>query len=107
MIGRRATALRVVSPLSMIVATLVAVAGCGIGAVGSPALLPAESVGPAATAGPAVAQTRGAIASALSSVAVQFGTATRPYRPAESGRLRNAPRAIYQVVLPDQPDAGF
>ena len=36
-------------------------------------------------------------------------SATRPgpYRPPESARLRDAPRAVYQVVLPDQPDAGF
>src|SRR5437868_516412 len=83
------------------------VAGCGIGAAGAPASLPAESVGAAATAGAAAAQTRGVVAAALGSVAVQFGDATRPYRPAESGRLRDAPRAVYQVVLPDQPDAGF
>jgi len=36
-----------------------------------------------------------------------FGNATQPYRPAESARLRGAPRAVYQVVLPDQPDAGY
>jgi len=85
----------------------VAVAGCGIGANGSPASFPLPSVGPVATVTGATAQTRGAIVAALSSVAVQFGDATRPYRPAESGRLRNAPRAVYQVVLPDQPDAGY
>ncbi len=36
---------------------------------------------------------------------------TFPYvtsiRPPESARLRDAPRALYQAVLPDQPDAGF
>jgi hypothetical protein len=82
-------------------------AGCGIGANSSPASLAVASVGPAATTGGAVAQTRGAIAAALGSVAVQFGDASRPYRPAESARLRSAPRAVYQVVLPDDPDAGF
>jgi hypothetical protein len=40
-------------------------------------------------------------------VAVQFGDATRPYRPAESPRLRDAPRSVYQIVLPNHPDAGF
>jgi hypothetical protein len=89
-----------------VVVTLV-VAGCGIGAAGAPASLPAQSTDAAPTAGAAAAQTRGVIAAALGSVAVQFGDATRPYRPAESGRLRDAPRAVYQVVLPDQPDAGF
>jgi hypothetical protein len=89
------------------VAVAVLIAGCGIGAAGSPASLPGGSVGPAATAGAAAAQTRGVIAAALGSVAVQFGDATRPYRPAEGSRLRDAPRAVYQVVLPDQPDAGY
>jgi hypothetical protein len=82
-------------------------AGCGIGANSSPASFPVASGGPPVAAGGAVAQTRGAIAAALSSVAVQFGDATRPYRPAESPRLRDAGRAVYQVVLPDQPDAGY
>ena len=82
-------------------------AGCGAGAGGAPASPPDASVGPSVTAGPAVAQTRGAIAAALGGVAVQLGDAKTPYRPAESGRLRNAPRAVYQVVLPDQPDAGY
>jgi hypothetical protein len=62
-----------------------------------------------ATVTGAVSQTRGAIAAALTTagVGVQLADATRPYRPAESGRLRSAPRAVYQVLLPDQPDAGF
>ena len=93
--------------LFAIAAIAVATVGCGLGATSTAASLPVPSVGPAATAGPAAAQTRGAIAAAMSAVAVQLGDATRPYRPAESGRLLNAPRAVYQVVLPDQPDAGF
>lgn len=93
--------------LAAVAAIAVATVGCGLGATSTAASLPVPSVGPAATAGPAAAQTRVAIASALSAVAVQLGDATRPYRPAESGRLLNAPRAVYQVVLPDQPDAGF
>ena len=84
-----------------------AVAGCGIGANSSPASPPAPSVGPAVGVSGATSQTRGEIAAALASVAVQFGDATRPYRPPESGRLRGAPRAVYQVVLPDQPDSGY
>ncbi|HEY7131032.1 MAG TPA: hypothetical protein VH440_02215 [Candidatus Limnocylindrales bacterium] len=89
------------------VGCVILLAGCGLGAAASPASLAPESIGPAATAGAAAAQTRGLIAQALQSVAVQFGDATRPYRPAESARLRDAPRAVYQVVLPDQPDAGY
>jgi hypothetical protein len=88
------------------VATL-ALAGCGIGANGAPASFALPSVGPAATVTGATAQTRGAIAAALSSVSVQFGDATRPYQPPESARLRVAQRAVFQVVLPDQPDGGY
>lgn len=80
---------------------------CGVGATGAGPSLPDVTVSPAVTAGAAVAQTRGEIAAVLSNVAVQFGDATRPYQPAESPRLRGAPRAVYQVVLPDQPDAGY
>jgi hypothetical protein len=93
--------------VALVLAMTIAVAGCGVGATSAPVAAPPESIGPVTTAGVAVAQTRGAIAAALAAVSVQFGDATRPYRPAESGRLRTAPRAVYQVVLPDQPDAGY
>jgi hypothetical protein len=83
------------------------ISACGPAAQGTPASIPVASVGPAATVGGATAVTRGAIVQALSTVAVQFGDASRPYRPPESGRLRDAARAVYQVVVPDQPDAGF
>jgi hypothetical protein len=90
-------------------ATATMLAGCGAGAVGSPASPTTQSVGPAATVTAAVSQTRAAIAAALTAagVAVQLSDGTRPYRPAESARLRDAPRAVFQVLLPDQPDAGF
>ena len=98
---------RAPTPVFLGLAAALAVAGCGIGANGTPASFPVASVGPSANVTGATAQTRGEIASALTSVAVQFGDATRPYRPAESTRLRGAPRAVFQVVLADQPDAGY
>src|SRR4029077_6270856 len=70
-----------------------ALGGCGIGANNNPASVPAASAGPAAGVTGATAQTRGLIASALASVPVQLGDTTRPYRPAESPRLRDAARA--------------
>lgn len=89
----------------------IGLAGCGFGANGDPASLPpGPSVGPPANVTGAVAQTRGEIATALasiSSVAIPFADASRPYRPPESGRLRDAPRAVYQVLVPDRPDAGY
>ena len=94
--------------VAVVVAALLA--GCGIGA-NSSAVAPSSPTASQATAGvtDAVAQTRGAIAGALTSAGVgaQFGDANQPYRPAESPRLRDAPRVVYQVVLPDEPDAGF
>ncbi len=91
------------------VASAALVVGCGIGADGNPASFAPPSVGPSATVTGATAQTRGEIATALAAVpsGIQFGDATRPYRPPESGRLRDSARAVYQVVLPDQPDSGF
>ena len=85
-----------------------AFAGCGPATSAAPSV-PIASAGPDATVTAAVSQTRGAIAAALATggAGVQLGDTTRPYRPAESGRLRDAPRAVYQVLLPDQPDAGF
>jgi len=107
-LGRGRHGPRTLGP-SLAAAWLIAgvVVGCGVAANGAPPSLPAASVSPEITAGAAAAQTRGEIAAALGNVAVQFGNATQPYRPAESARLRDAPRAVYQVVLPDQPDAGY
>ena len=83
------------------------VAGCGIGATGSPASFPVQSVGPAATVTAAVGQTRGAIAAALAPFRLQLDDANRPYRPSESRLISEAPRAVYQVVLPQDPDGGY
>jgi hypothetical protein len=91
-------------------AAALTLSACGIGANGDPASLPVPSVGPVTPVTGAVAQTRGLIATALasvSSVAIQFVDATRPYRPPESSRLRDAPRAVYQVLVPERPDAGY
>lgn len=85
----------------------VVAAGCGVAANTAPASIPAASAGPSARVGGATGTTFGAIRTALSGVTVQIGESTRPFRPPESARLRDAPRAVYQAVLPDQPDAGF
>lgn len=82
-------------------------AGCGVAANDAPASVPIASAGPAAGVGGAVAQARGAIGTALAGVAVQLTDSTRPYRPPEASRLREAPRAVFQLVLPDEPDGGF
>jgi hypothetical protein len=88
-------------------ALAVSVAACGIGATGSPASFPVQSVGPAATVTAAVGQTRGAIVAALAPLSLQVDDPDQPFRPSESRLTADAPRAVYQVVLPQDPDGGY
>ena len=55
----------------------------------------------------AVAQTRGAIAAALGQRSLQLADAKVPYRPPEPAAFAAAPRAVYQVLLPADPNHGF
>lgn len=106
---RATAAARIGLAAATVLAVAALVAGCGVAANPSPASFAPASVGPSANITGATAQTRGEIAAALAAVpsGIQFGDATRPYRPPESGRLREAARAVYQVVLPDEPDGGY
>ena len=81
--------------------------GCGIAASTEVPSVSAAPVGPDATVSPAVAQTRALIANALAPFSLQLQNAKQPFRPAESPRLATAPRAVYQVVLPQDPEAGY
>jgi hypothetical protein len=84
------------------------VAGCGVGASGVPRSLPAPSdSAPAASVSAAVGETRAVVAGALATIPLQLADATKPYRTAESPRLAAAPRAVYQAILPDDPDGGY
>jgi hypothetical protein len=84
-----------------------ALTGCGIGAGSSPASFAPPSVGPQATVTAAVGQTRQAIAAALGPYRLQLDDADRPFRPSESRLTADAPRAVYQVVLPEDLDSGY
>ena len=79
------------------------VGGCGIAASTDVATFPPEPVGPAATVSPAVGQTRAAIAAALAPRRLQLDDADEPFRPSESRLTSDAPRAVFQVVLPGGP----
>jgi len=84
------------------------VAGCGIGASGpGAATFPPESFGPSTGTTAAVASTRAAIALALRPQGLALIDPRVPFRPAESPRFAAAPRAVFQVVLPDDPSHGF
>ena len=92
--------------LWLIVGGLV-VAGCGIGASGKVVTFPPASVWPGSTVTPAVALTRTAIVNALTPYSLQLRNADQPFRPAESARLASAPREVYQVFLPNDPDGAY
>jgi hypothetical protein len=98
---------RVVASIVIALGIAAFAAGCGIAASTAAPSFSAAPVGPDATVSPAVAQTRAAIASALASSSLQLQDAKQPFRPAESPRLVDAPRAVYQVVLPQDPEGGY
>ena len=97
---------RVAAVVSALVFVL---AGCGIAASTSqrPVTPAPASGGPAATVSGAVAQTRTAIATALAAESLQLEDATKAYRTAEPPGVAAAPRAVFQALLPDDPDGGF
>lgn len=82
-------------------------AGCVAASDEPAASFPAVSIGPDRTVGPAVALTRGDIVRALGAGRVTMTDAQVPYRPAEAPMLTEAPRAVYQAILPADPDKGY
>jgi hypothetical protein len=108
-VAARVTARRP-GPIAALILSLVVVlvpAGCGVAASQQPVSFSPASVGPAATVSGAVAQTRVAIAAALAASNIQLQDTTEPYRTAEPRGVAAAPRAVYQALLPDDPDGGF
>jgi len=100
--GPRSRAGRILA-LTCIVASVVA--GCGIAA-------PTDSSAPQPTlALPsyslAVAETRRQIAAALAVDGLQLQDATRPFQPPEPLAVAIAPRGVFQVVLPNDPNHGY
>ena len=68
---------------------------------------PVGSIGPTITVSPAVNQTRAALVAALADHQLVLADTQAPVRPVESPLLVNAPRAVYQVVLPRDPTKGY
>jgi hypothetical protein len=63
--------------------------------------------GPTRSAGPAVAQTRAELVRALGTKNLVLQDSQAPFRPPEDARFTTAPRALYQVLLPQAPQEGF
>jgi hypothetical protein len=51
--------------------------------------------------------TRDALFEALGTLNLIVAETAIPYRPAEADALARAPRKVYQVTLPEEPDRGF
>jgi hypothetical protein len=86
-----------------------AIAGCGA-AGGPPPGVPSaavESVGPLSTVGPEVAQTRAELVRVLGTRNLVLQDSAAAFRPPEDSRFTSAPRALYQVILPQAPTEGF
>jgi hypothetical protein len=85
---------------------VIAVAG-GCSTDGSVTTYPPSTVGPERTVTPAVTQTRAALVTALGAERLTLRDVATPYRQAEAPLLANAARAVYQVILPADPDKGY
>jgi hypothetical protein len=100
-------ALGLAAPLAAVgLAALLALAGCSP-TDGAAVTYPVGSVGPDKTVSPAVAQTRGQLVQALGGQNLILNDTQSPYRPPESASFASAPRAVYQVTLPADPNGGF
>ena len=92
--------------VALAIAAAVILAGCAA-SDGPVATFPAASIGPDRTVSPAVNLTRASLEQALRDHGLSLANAQVPFRPAEAPRLTDAPRAVYQVVLPNDPAGGF
>ena len=63
--------------------------------------------GPTRSAGPAVAQTRAELVRVLGTKNLVLQDSQAPFRPPENAQFTTAPRALYQVLLPQAPQEGF
>jgi hypothetical protein len=82
------------------------VAACG--SVEDPGrTFPVASIGPAMTVSPTVNQTRAELVRVLDGEQLQLIDTQVPVRKAESPSLVEAPRAVFQVVLPKDPSKGY
>lgn len=78
------------------------------GTIGDPGrTFPVASIGPAMTVSPAVNQTRVELVRVLGEHGLVLTDTQAPVRPAEAPLLTAAPRAVYQVILPKDPQKGF
>jgi hypothetical protein len=104
MATRMRAGLRAVAGVSLALALVVG--GCG---TTDPAAVPPSpaTTQPPRAVGPASAATREALLAALGGASLLVADSPIPFRPAEAATLAAAPRTVYQVTLPAEPNNGF
>jgi hypothetical protein len=95
-----------VAALAVAIAVALLVAACGTTGVPSQAVVE-PTAGPTRTVTPTVNQTRAALVAALGAQNLVLTDSQAAVRPAEAPLLAAAPRALYQVTLPADPEKGF
>ena len=81
-------------------------AGCGVTSEAGQSFAVA-SIGPGRTVSPAINAVRAELVRVLGQHNLVLSDTQSPIRPAESALLSDAPRAVYQVVLPKDPTHGY
>ncbi|MEX2184385.1 MAG: hypothetical protein WEC14_08045 [Chloroflexota bacterium] len=93
--------------LALAMVGAVAVAGGCAGEGGTIVTYPPASARPPVADSPAVASTRAELVRVLGDQNLVLADAQVPFRPAEGPALAGSPRAVYQVILPDDPGKGY
>ena len=83
----------------------VLLAGCGLGAPNA-VPSPTSALAPASIS-PVIALTRAEMERALGAAGLQLGDAHVPFDPPAPPDFATAPRSVFQVVLPQDPNHGF
>jgi hypothetical protein len=95
---------------ALALASCVAIAGClgdATGSAGVSSPEPVDSPAPTTADSPAVRSARAELVRVLGTQNLVLQDPQNPFRPAEGPALAGAPRALFQVVLPDDPLGGY
>lgn len=101
---------RVALARTLALVALLALTGCTDGVVGTAGVSspqPVPTGDPPVADPPAVRNARAELVRVLGSENLVLQDTQLAFRPAEGPALASAPRAIYQVLLPDDPQGGF
>lgn len=96
--------------LVLVVVAVIVVVGCsptGGSGSGPTITYPTGSEPPPVADSPAVEATRAELVRVLGDHRLVLQDPQQAFRPAEGPALAGTPRAIYQVILPDDPGAGY